>query len=63
MSAQLINTVRDLIKRVDALESRNTPVAGALEAVLAAVQDLTKRMEALEQKRGPGRPPNAESRA
>ncbi len=63
MSAQLINTVRDLIKRTDALESRNTPVAGALEAVLAALQDLTKRVEAIEQKRGPGRPPNAESRA
>lgn len=57
MSAQLINAVRDLTKRVDALEARNKPVAGALEAVLAAVQDLTKRMEVLEQKRGPGRPP------
>lgn len=57
MSAQLINTVRDLTTRVAALEGRNAPVAGALEAVLAAVQDLTRRMEALEQKRGPGRPP------
>lgn len=57
MSAGLINAVRDLTKRVDALEGRNMPVAGALEAVLAAIQDLSKRMDAQEQRRGPGRPP------
>ena len=57
MSAGLINALRDLTKRVDSLEGRNTPVAGALEAVLAALQDLAKRLESLEQRRGPGRPP------
>jgi hypothetical protein len=57
MSAGLINAVRDLTKRVDALEGRNTPVTGALGAVLAAIQDLTARIATLEQKRGPGRPP------
>ena len=57
MSAKLINHINDLAKRVEALERRNTPVNGAMEAILAAVQDLSKRMEAQEQKRGPGRPP------
>lgn len=64
MSAQFIRQLQDLTKRVEALEGRNMPVTGALEAVLALIEkqtatiaQLNARMEAQEQRRGPGRPP------